>query len=186
MPTPLEQSLPIYHFHERHSRWIRSEPAAVWHALTTLTLDHLPLARPLVVVRHLGRRPTGPSRSLFTDGPVQMFKISPPTYAVGGAVSRPWMLRPAREHVGSLEEFDRFDEPGWVKYLTDFHLEPRNGGVLLTTETRGRATDQGARRRFAIYWAIIRPASGLIRRDMLGAVARRAELSDRCAGPSLA
>lgn len=77
--------------------------------------------------------------------------------------------------MGSLEELLTFGEPGWVAYLTDFHLQPREAGVQLTTETRVRVTDQRARRRFAIYWAIIRPASGLIRRDMLATVALRAE-----------
>ncbi len=177
MPTPLATSLPVYDFHERHSRWINAEPDAVWHSLTTLTLDQLPLARPLVAIRHLGRRPVEPSRSLFSDGPVHMLQIAPATYAVGGAVGRPWRLKPARREITSLEEFDDFDEPGWVKYLTDFHLEPREGGLQLTTETRGRSTDRRARRRFAIYWALIRPASGLIRRDMLAAVARGAEQS---------
>ena len=38
-----------------------------------------------------------------------------------------------------------------------------------------QATDTRTRVRFAIYWAIIRPGSGLIRRDMLGAVARAVE-----------
>jgi len=31
-----------------------------------------------------------------------------------------------------------------------------------------------ARRRFAVYWALIHPASGLVRRDMLATVRRRA------------
>ena len=37
------------------------------------------------------------------------------------------------------------------------------------------ATDPGTRARFRVYWTIIRAGSGLIRRDMLRAVARRAE-----------
>lgn len=45
---------------------------------------------------------------------------------------------------------------------------------LLGTETRGYSTDSRARRRFAVYWALIRPASGLVRRDMLATVRRRA------------
>jgi len=111
---------------------------------------------------------------LFTDGPVRMFEITPSAYAVGGAVARPWQHRPARSDIASLEEFACFAEPGWTKYLTDFQLQPGNGGVQLTTETRGYSTDSRARRRFAVYWALIRPASGLVRRDMLATVRRRA------------
>ncbi len=105
-----------------------------------------------------------------------MFEITPFTYAVGGAVARPWQHRPARRDIASLEEFARFTESGWTKYLTDYHLQPGNGGVQLTTETRGYSTDSRARRRFALYWALIRPASGLVRRDMLATVRRRATL----------
>lgn len=61
-----------------------------------------------------------------------------------------------------------------MKYLIDFQLEPRDGGVRLTTETRGHCTDRRARHRMALYWCLIRPGSGLIRRDMLRAVARLA------------
>lgn len=174
MPTTLEQTMPVYHFHERHSRWIDASPEQVWQALTTLTLDQLTLTRALVAIRHIGAHPATPAKPLFTDGPVRMFEITPSAYAVGGAVARPWQHRPARSDIASLEEFARFTQPGWTKYLTDFHLQPGNGGVQLTTETRGYSTDSRARRRFAVYWALIRPASGLVRRDMLATVRRRA------------
>ena len=174
MPTPLEQTMPVYHFRERHSRWIDAGPDQVWQALTTLTLDQLTLTRPLVAIRHLGAHTATPAKPVFTEGPVRMFQITPPAYAVGGAVARPWQRRPERRDISSLETFARFAEPGWTKYLTDFHLAPGNGGVQLTTETRGYSTDRRAQRRFALYWALIRPASGLIRRDMLATVRRRA------------
>ncbi len=175
MPTVIEQSMPVYHFHERHSRWINAELAQVWDALTTLTLNELTLTRPLIAIRHLGRWTLGPSKPLLADGPVTMFQLTAPAYAVGGAVSRPWQLRAERRDMSSLEDFTHFAEPGWVKYLTDFQLQSRDGGVQLTTETRGYSTDQHARRRFALYWVVIRPASGLIRRDMLATIARLAE-----------
>jgi len=53
-----------------------------------------------------------------------MFEITPSAYAVGGAVARPWQHRPARRDIASLEEFARFAEPGWTKYLTDFTSNP--------------------------------------------------------------
>ena len=170
----LEQTMPVFHFHERHSRWINASPEQVWQGLTTLTLDQLTLTRALVAIRHIRAHAATPAKPLFSDGPVRMFEITPAAYAVGGVVARPWQHRPARADIASLEEFARFAEPGWTKYLTDFHLQPCNGGVQLTTETRGYSTDSRARRRFAVYWALIRPASGLVRRDMLATVRRRA------------
>jgi len=57
VPTTLEQTMPVYHFHERHSRWIDASPEQVWQALTTLTLDQLTLTRALVAIRHIGAHP---------------------------------------------------------------------------------------------------------------------------------
>lgn len=174
MPTLLEQTMPVYQFHERHSRWIAASPPQVWQALTTLSLDQLTVTRPLVAIRHLGTRAVMPAKPLFSDGPVRMLEIIVPTYAVGAMIARPWQPRPERQGVASLSEFRHFDEPGWTKYLTDFHLEPRAGGVQLTTETRGYSTNNLARCRFATYWTLIRLPSGIVRRDMLATISRLA------------
>ena len=144
--TALEDALPGYDFQVRHSRWIAAEPAAVWRALSTLTLDDLWVTRPLVAIRHLGRTAGNGGRRLFTDGPVRMFVLDPPRYALGGTVDRPWQLRPDRIAVTSLQQFMDFDEPGWVAFLTDFTLEvrgtacsspPRRAGVAPTAGRGG-------------------------------------------------
>ena len=44
----------------------------------------------------------------------------------------------------------------------------------LTTETRVLLTDERSRRAFRRYWLVIRPFSGLIRRNWLTAIVRRA------------
>lgn len=172
MLTVLEQAMPSYDFRERHTRLIRAPLPAVWQALTALRLDQLTVTRPLVAIRALGGTRGRGSRSLFTDGPVSMLEVSPPTYAIGGVVARPWQFRPQRHDVATVAELTVFDEPGWTKYLVDFHLEPLEGGLRLTTETRGCSTDARARHRFGLYWALIRPGSGVIRRDMLATIDR--------------
>jgi hypothetical protein len=169
MPT-LDQAMPVYHFRERHSRRIDATPEAVWTALTSLTLNDLALTRILVTLRGLGHGDR--TRSLFAAGPVKMLHVTEPEYLVAGAVARPWELKPTKRDVGSLAELTAFTEPGWVKYLIDCQVRPDNGGVLLTTETRVHANDPRSRRLFALYWMAIRAGSGLIRRDMLSAVAR--------------
>jgi hypothetical protein len=68
-------------------------------------------------------------------------------------------------------------DPGGAVAAMDFRLEDTQGGILLTTETRVAVQDRAARRRFAIYWVVIQIGSGLIRRDLLQAVRRRAERS---------
>lgn len=170
--TSLTRAMPVYHFAERHGRTIAASPDAVWRVLTELTFSQLTVTRPLVALRGLGRA-TSP-RPLFIDGPVRMLEMSAPSYAVGGAIARPWQIVPSRQPVSTLGEFAEFAEPGWVKYLVDFSLEPVDGGTRLTTETRGYSTDNRSRMRFAAYWALIRPWSGLIRRDVLATVDRLA------------
>ena len=168
--TDLDALLPRYHFAERHRRLIRAEPDRVWDALTTLTLTDLRFTQPLVWVRGLGGHRAEWNEPLFSNGPVTMLVVHDPWFALGGAVSRPWQRSPSRRPVTNLEEFLTFDEPGWATYLMDFRLHPVPGGTVLSTETRVLCTDSAARRRFAVYWAVIRPFSGLIRREMLAAV----------------
>jgi hypothetical protein len=79
--------------------------------------------------------------------------------------------------VAALADFVAFDEPGWVKVAMDLRVEPERGGTRILTETRVLATDAVARRSFGAYWLLIRAGSGLIRRDLLRGIARRAEAS---------
>jgi hypothetical protein len=52
-------------------------------------------------------------------------------------------------------------------------LSPVAGGrTLVETTTLCEATDDVARRRFAAYWLVVRPFSGLVRRDLLHVLAR--------------
>jgi hypothetical protein len=95
---------------------------------------------------------------------------------LAGAVIQPWKLTSGYEGP-SLDAagLRAFDEPGWAKTGLDFVLAAQDGGTRLTTETRVTATDARSRALFGLYWGAIRAGSGLIRRDMLRAVARRAE-----------
>ncbi len=172
MTTTLERTMPVYHFRERHSRLIAARPETMWQALVSLTLNDLAITKPLVALRHLGSHSGSPAKPLFTHGPVTMLEVEPPRYAVAGAVARAWQPKPERRTVTTIGAFTAFDEPGWVKYLTDFTLTTEGGHTRLSTETRGYSTDDHARRLFRLYWAAIRLPSGVIRKDMLRAIAR--------------
>ncbi len=56
----------------------------------------------------------------------------------------------------------------------DFVLESDGAGTRMRSETRVRATDGRTRALFGLYWLAIRAGSGLIPRDMLREVGRRA------------
>jgi hypothetical protein len=58
----------------------------------------------------------------------------------------------------------------------DFNVEDAGGGwSTLSTETRVLATDDATRRGMGRYWRLIVPGSGLLRRQWLDGIKRRAE-----------
>ena len=65
-----------------------------------------------------------------------------------------------------------FVRRGRIEIALAFWAEPAGSGSILHTETRVRAVDAAARRRFRLYWLVVRPFSGLIRRRWLRAAAR--------------
>lgn len=172
MAAMIDSLLPDYDFRTSHTRWVDAATDEVWAALTTVRFDELLLTRPLVRIRGLGRRV--PNGSVFHDGPVTLLLVEDGQEAVGGSIAQSWSLRPQRKEVSTADEFLSFTDPGWVKLVTDFRVLPENGGTRLSTETRIQATDSVARRRFSLYWTGIRVFSGVVRRDVLSAVARKA------------
>jgi hypothetical protein len=65
---------------------------------------------------------------------------------------------------------------GSARAAWNFRIEPRpDGSCTLSTETRVRCSDAGTRRRFWVYWLLIRAGSGFIRRQMLRAIRHAAE-----------
>lgn len=66
--------------------------------------------------------------------------------------------------------------PGTAKAAWSFAVRQHpHGGTELRTETRVLCADAASRSRFRAYWTLIRPFSGLIRREMLAAVRVHAE-----------
>lgn len=175
--SPLATALPDAEFVEHHDIIVAATPDRVWDALLATRWADLLIARPLIAVRSGGRLDVGDD--LLTDprGPGRPTHLEPPSYYSSGMVGRPWEPRAdAQRPIESLAELREFTEPGWLRYGMDFRLTPLPGGrTHLETTTRSDATDDVARRRFRAYWTVIAPFSGLLRRDILGAVARRAE-----------
>jgi hypothetical protein len=103
-------------------------------------------------------------------------RVDPPWTLVAGAAGQPWRLRGgATVDVVDLDGLRAFARPGFVLIATSFELEALGDTTRLSTETRVQPTDATAARAFRPYWWAIRAGSGLIRRDVLHAVRRRAE-----------
>ena len=179
----LDDVIPAPEFTERHARRIAAEPDRVWAALLELRLSDSPVARLLMAVRTLGpprrdRQAQLVSGRFLDHGPVPLLATTAGERVVAGGLMQPWRLAGGDEPPAlDAAALRAFDGAGWVKCAVDFTLEPDGTGTVLSTETRVSATDARSRRRFALYWLLIRGGSGLIRREMLRVVARRAELA---------
>lgn len=193
--------MPAWDFRERHERTAAATPTAAYDAFRDLRIDEMPLSRVLFAIRSAPSRLTGGTRlptgshaplldlmldagfTLLSDLPGEEIVVGlVATVSRGGApggVDR-WDAAAAPSRAGS---FAAYAQPGAVKMAMSFRFdaEATSGvvpaGVVRTkvvTETRVLATDAGARRHFRAYWLGIRLFSGLIRREWLAAVARRA------------
>lgn len=182
----LDDILPSYRFRERHGRTVAAPPQEVWNALLAVTARELPLSSLLMGIRAIpawmsgrrGRFRRGPKMSVideFISSGFRRLLVDPPHVLVAGAALQPWRLvRGEVADVRDLAGFRAFNQPGFVLAIISFELEPFDHGTLVATETRVQPTDAGAGRAFLPYWLAIRAGSGLIRREMLRAVARRA------------
>ena len=162
------------------SRTIAAPPDVVWDELHTVTLSSLPISATLIGMRFLpalllGRRPSL-GRPFLDVVPVPLLSSEQPSALVLGGVMQPW--RPTGGERGPALDADgvrNWSEPGWVKVAMDFRLTAIDEGTTLRTETRVAATDATARLLFAGYWLVVRPGSSTVRREVLAAVAYRAE-----------
>lgn len=164
-------ALPVYHHSEHHAVRVDAPPERALAAAKEVTLAELPLARALFRIRRLGATaPEGRMWDLFAAN--RFAQLDDETFVL---VGKPWRLRGSLRP--DIEDFTVFGEPGYAKMALDLRATPDGKGALLETETRVYLTDAASRRRFAAYWLLIRPFSGLTRRLWLRAAKRRAEAS---------
>jgi hypothetical protein len=177
----IDEFLPDWDFREEHSRRIDAPAAQVRAALLAVTARELPLSGIMMVLRlapaaiAARRWPRGLDRPwielLFEFGFVELADRD--EEIVVGAVGQFWRLREELVLLAEAEDFARFTEPGFAKGAMNFRLADEGGATRLTTETRVQATDDRARRSFRPYWIPVRSIGGLMRREILRAVARR-------------
>lgn len=178
--SALDRLLPVWDERSRHELLVRADPARVDAALRALTFGELRLTGVLMTLRGL-RGPRGGRRdesliASFLDGAFELLVDEPGRELAVGLIAQPWRLRSGQtREIPGAAEFVSFREPGFVRAVMGFAFEPETGGTRLVTETRIQATDPRSRRAFARYWRVISLGSGLIRRDILRAVRRRAE-----------
>jgi hypothetical protein len=154
----LDAFLPTYQFSTRHEVSVACDPSRADRALREVTFKEVPLVRGLLLARGLGLR-SATDTVLSTMVPRATVLEDVPGEGVILTLSGQfWRLR------------GRGPEPPATAVI-DF----RALAGSLATETRVHILDPVSRRKFARYWRIVRPFSGVIRMVVLRAAKRRAE-----------
>jgi len=179
-PRLLDTYLPVWQFREFHARRIPAPADRVREALLAFTPKDTPMSSLMMALRLApaalaGRRwPLPPARPwvevLLEFGFVELGQTRDELAL--GAVGRFWRLHERLEPVADARAFKAFDEPGFAKGAMNFRVLDEGASVTLTTETRVFATDARSLRSFRPYWIPVRAVGGLMRREMLGAIAR--------------
>jgi len=183
--SELDAILPVYHFHERHEATIDAPPEKVREALDAFAFSDIGAMQTLGRIRAAamgarvpakgnGVEPAVPFLKTMQDSRSGFFPLADtPREVVFGIAGRPW------GNVGvrlTPEQFRTWSPLDTVKVAANFRIEDAGGGKSrVITETRVAASDEGARRKMARYWALIYPGSGMVRRGLLEAIAKRAE-----------
>jgi hypothetical protein len=186
----IDTYLPKYDERVRHQTRVVAPTAAAYAALRAVDLHRSMVVRMLIAMRKLPSRMVGRERppggvhaservhaprslvNSMLDLGWEILEETPDCEIVIGTVTQPW--RSAVQFRGlSPREFVAFAEPGFAKIVMNLAAEScLPGGSIISTETRVLATSPGARRRFRIYWRVVRPGIKIIRRIAL-AKARR-------------
>jgi hypothetical protein len=183
--TLIDEIMPSYDRHEVHGCPVDASPAATWRAIHDLSGDQLRLMRLLMGLRTLGRRRDDSGRTVLEGFRRMGFRVvaeDPDHELVVAGIGQFWKLSGGLRRVEDREHFTHFEEPGYAKVAFNFLLADGK----ISTETRIAGTDAHSRRRFGLYWLLVRPGSGLIRHEWLHAIAKQAQATSDAAptGPS--
>ena len=191
----LDDLMPRYDVVERHRTVVRAAPSAVYAAVREADLAGGVVTRTLLALRALPaacvaavRTPRGVAaewrdrrarRGLrLADFERAGFRVIGERAAeelVLGLLGRFWTPRGGIRADVSAATFRAMPPAGHALAGWSFSVQARaDGRTELRTETRVWCAPD-ARLKFRLYWLVVRPGSGLIRRSMLRAIRRRAE-----------
>lgn len=189
----LDDLMPVYDVAERHSTSVRAAPATVFAAIKEFDLTDSLVTRGLLFARALPGVLVALARSpraalaeprarraelRFADLERAGFKLvaeRAPEELVIGVLGKFWSVRSGLRSDVSAAHFAAGPPQGYALAGWNFTVVPQlDGTSQLSTETRVWCAAD-VRNKFRAYWLVIRLGSGLIRREILRAIRRRAE-----------
>jgi hypothetical protein len=166
----INEFMPSYDIRELHWRVMRGTPGAIYSTIRTTDLASSRLIRWLFKIRGL------PASALSIDGLVGVGFIrlaeKSERELMVGIIGKFWRVSGNLKKT-SPSEYRAFEQPGYNKAVWHFSIQPVDGQrCRVTTETRVVSYGRSAKLFFRIYWQLIAPFSGLIRREMLRIIER--------------
>lgn len=187
----IDEYMPHWDVRERHQLRIRASAGNAYAALRTADFGDQPIVRALLGLRALpaairgGRegiralfvRATQPiTLSTFESSGFRILAERPPVELVIGLEGSFWTLRGGLRPIDPAEFATNPVPAGLARGVWSFEVTTDGCHTCdVRTETRV-ATGPGARTPFRLYWSLIRPASGVIRRLMLRSIERQAAI----------
>ena len=168
----IDEFLPDYDEVERHSIIIRASGEQVYAAVKELDLSDSTITRWLIRVRGLS---FSSKLGKLTEQGFIFLGEEPPKELLLGLVGRFWSPWGDLQRMDA-DDFRTFTRLGYAKLVWNFALASlENGTVQLTTETRVLCFGSASRKRFRLYWLLVKPFSGMIRKEALRSIKRNAE-----------
>lgn len=179
--TRLDEFMPAWQFHERHTIRIAASPERAYDAIRLVRANEISLLSALTWIRRGGRKTaesvlnagdSAPVLDIATrSGFIYLANDAPRELVVGTVVVAPPGPRSALLPLA----FKTPLAPGFALAAMNFVVTPDGPNAsIVSTETRVFANSPASRRKFARYWRVIYPGSAIIRRMWLRAVERRA------------
>jgi hypothetical protein len=186
----IDEYLPEYDAREIHRTRVHAPASRVYGAFPTTDLADSMLVRICLALRALPGAFLSPVRALrhfrirlgtsmtlrdFEGHGFRVLAENPPHELLIGLTGSFWKPDGGLLPVDAAT-FKGAQPPGTARVAWNFSVVERKDGTCeLATETRVKCADAKSRRYFGLYWAVIRPGSGLIRRSMLRSIRKKAE-----------
>ena len=163
----LDDWLPLYKLSERHARTVDASPDEAFAAFLAMPVGCDPLVRALFRLRGLGDGAHTSLAEFAKQRPFVRLAADEHELVFGSGRGSTGFARTPEGWLGVME-------PG-LKIAANVRVVPlADGRARLTTETRILPLGRRAAIGFRLYWIVVRPFSGLIRRRWLHAAARAA------------
>lgn len=185
----IDALLPVYTSNEFHEVCINAPIEKVKQVLTVTGVKDIPVARLLMIIRGIADEDVDLS-DRASNNQVGAETISTPDFNFFVVSPDEWVTvmilkaviitndadKPAPPEILTLEQFEAFNDPGYVKVAVNFRfIRKSDDQTILTTETRNNGITLKDSHVFGIYWRIIYPGSAIIRRVWLDTIKKKAQ-----------